>query len=414
MSLALVVSIFFVTATWIVDAQRGFETCEISTEQDCNYAYLKDNLPEGKIAWIVKPGGNTKCLDGSPYGFQVFPGDTDKLMLWFQGGGACYNYQTCVALPIAFRRFRPVKTGIFDMNLEGNPLANGGWTTVINNICSGDMHIGDSIREVTSPDGSKTVTIYQHGYRNTKSVLKWIQNQPEFEPEREMAAGGCSVGVQAWAKLLVKDYGVDKFQLDSFIAFFPLQANVILQRWDACTSLSKLNISDTIVRQCENRFLNSISPIFEDFLENNSGFPVAYIGMIDDSFQILNYALFSNPNFSGDPRELVIALGIATTTFTRYLWNTLTSYKQLDENFSDYIVEGSENCFLSARDVARDPDYISPFSRQTMLQFFGSFLNEDVYDGSPDYPNGFPFNTDDPSGNDPSVVPVFDYLKDKR
>jgi len=418
MSLALVISIFFITASWIVEAQRGFETCEITNEQDCNYSYLKNNLPEGKIAWIVKPGGDTKCLDGSPYGFQVFPGDTDKLMLWFQGGGVCYNYQTCLSAPLFFRdrRLRVVKSGIFDMNLEDNPLVNGEWTTVINNYCTGDMFIGDITRDLTSPDESRTATVYHYGYKNTLSVLNWIQSQPEFGPGQEMAVGGCStgaLGVQAWATVLADDYGFDKFQLDSFIAFFPLRANIILQVWDSCTVFSKLSISVTIARQCNNRFLNSISPIFGDFLEKNPDFPVAYTGTTDDTSQILNYALFSNPGFSGNPQELVIALGIATTTFTRSLWNTLTSYKQLDENFSDYIVEGSGNCYLGSRDVARNSNYNSPYSRLTMLQYFGNFLNRDVYDGSPDYPNGFPFNPD-PSGDDPSEFPFLDYLKDKE
>jgi len=392
------VFIFLIVITSIAEAQRDFAQCEITNEQDCNYAYLENNLPGGKIGWIVKPGGDTKCLDGSPYSFQVFLGDTNKLMLWFQGGGACFNYETCLNLPFIKKKFSVEKNGIMDMNLNGNPLANGGWTTVVNNMCTGDMFIGDAKVDVNDPNGMKKSTVYYNGYKNTLSVLNWIESQPEFQPGQEMTAGGCgtgSFGVQAWAHMLVKIYGFDKFQLDSSIAFYPSRSNVILDRWDACTVYLKLELSDEIVQQCQNKQRNSLSEVFESFLESHTRFPVAYNGMINDMTQIRDYALFSNPDYSGDPQELVAALAVAQSTFTRYLWNTLLMYKELDVNFSDYVVEGSDSCFLSAKDIASNPDYESPYTPRSMLQFFGDFLNRDITNGSPNYPEGFPYDIPD-------------------
>ena len=63
-----------IASTWIANAkslrllkdkkikptQTSFETCVITDEQDCNYAYLKDSLPEGKNFWVVMPGGDSK------------------------------------------------------------------------------------------------------------------------------------------------------------------------------------------------------------------------------------------------------------------------------------------------------------------------------------------------------------------
>jgi len=44
---------------------------------------------------IIEPGGDTVCSDGTPYKFFVRPGAADKLMVYFQGGGACWTGVTC-------------------------------------------------------------------------------------------------------------------------------------------------------------------------------------------------------------------------------------------------------------------------------------------------------------------------------
>ena len=79
-----------------------------------------------------------------------------------------------------------------------------------------------STPELTSPDGLDTVTVFHNGYNNTMYVLTWIKTQPEFPVEQEIASGGCSAGsiaVQAWANVLVSQYGVDKLIPDSYIGY---------------------------------------------------------------------------------------------------------------------------------------------------------------------------------------------------
>src|SRR5690349_7759662 len=59
-----------------------------------------DNLPKardlepGEWTWIY-PGGDTECALGGEYRFLVRPGDTDKLLIHFEGGGACWDGATC-------------------------------------------------------------------------------------------------------------------------------------------------------------------------------------------------------------------------------------------------------------------------------------------------------------------------------
>jgi hypothetical protein len=37
----------------------------------------------------IDPGGETVCAHGDPYTYWVYPGATDNLLLYFQGGGGC-------------------------------------------------------------------------------------------------------------------------------------------------------------------------------------------------------------------------------------------------------------------------------------------------------------------------------------
>ena len=65
-----------------------YTCCNISATNQCLLQDLKD--PDFTL---VLPGGKTRCIfdHSSPFAFQVFPGDVDKILFYFQGGGACFN-----------------------------------------------------------------------------------------------------------------------------------------------------------------------------------------------------------------------------------------------------------------------------------------------------------------------------------
>merc|ERR1712157_294456 len=159
------------------------------------------------------------------------------------------------------------------------------------------------------------------------------------------------------------------------------------------------------VEQCKNGELHTMPPIFQDFLEKHPGFPVAYTGSTKDLTQRLFYAIVSTPNWSGDDAELFPGLVFASTTFPAYQWNTLQEYKSTDENFSDYMVDNELHCLLIRDEVATNPDYSSPYSDATVLEYVDNFLNQDVFDGSPNYPPGFP-ETGELTSTPPSSSPV--------
>lgn len=140
------------------------------------------NLDGLQPGWnIIEPAGQTVCSDGSPYRFFVRPGDSDKLMVFFQGGGACWNGGMCdphlePTYRINLQEVDPNQYhGIFVNGHAENPL--GKYSVVFAPYCSADVHIGDAIASYEAPELEEhlahPVTIQHRGYINADAVLKW-------------------------------------------------------------------------------------------------------------------------------------------------------------------------------------------------------------------------------------------------
>lgn len=122
------------------------------------------------------------CANGEPYAFFVRPADPGKLLIYFQGGGACWDRTTCGLYGPYDRTVGEAgeelgASGIADFEDPRNPVAD--YTTVVVAYCSADVHTGS--RTVTF-DGDTPLTIRFHGYDNATAVLDWTQgNYPDAE-----------------------------------------------------------------------------------------------------------------------------------------------------------------------------------------------------------------------------------------
>lgn len=96
---------------------------------------------EGTWEWY--PVDDAICRDGSPAGLAINVGaDLSKVMVFFEGGGACFEALNCAANPYNItegRRFPP-SSGIFDRHNERNPYRD--WTFVHLPYCTGDVFAG--------------------------------------------------------------------------------------------------------------------------------------------------------------------------------------------------------------------------------------------------------------------------------
>ena len=189
--LVVLVCLLAVASAALVSAQEGGELPAL------------DELDEG---WnMLSPGGDTICSNGTDYAFYVRPGESDKLLIFFNGGGACWFGQICdlqshptyVPVVETEHNMPDTQSGIFDMDNPDNPFTD--YTMVFVPYCTGDVHIGNSVMTYEVPATEDTeareVTIYHNGYNNAMAVLNWVYDNVDA-PE-EVFVSGSSAGAIA-------------------------------------------------------------------------------------------------------------------------------------------------------------------------------------------------------------------------
>ncbi len=136
--------------------------------------------------WVDLEGA--RCQDGSNTGFFVQKGSVNRLVVYFEGGGACFNRETCLSNPQVFdeaggTRRRDAVTVMNDAT-EGNPFQN--WNKVFLGYCSGDIYSG--IRD--KQDGFEGRT--QQGFVNVGLMLERVV--PTFTEIDDVVLTGSSAG----------------------------------------------------------------------------------------------------------------------------------------------------------------------------------------------------------------------------
>ena len=151
--------------------------------------------PVGPIAYqgeTLEP----RCAFDTPYYFFARRGSVNKLLIYYQGGGACWNSTTCGFLQTFDPNVNPSGsdnpnngpfTGFADPNNPANPFRD--WHVVFVPYCTGDLHFGDA--EPTYP-GSPNVHILHRGYQNARTVEKWAREH--FVNPSEIFVTGTSAG----------------------------------------------------------------------------------------------------------------------------------------------------------------------------------------------------------------------------
>ena len=163
---------------------------------------LPNNLEAG---WNrIAPAGETICADGSEYAFYASPGTVNKLVVDFDGGGACWNDGTCSQPSNPENEFGGVYVdgvygspedsgfgGIFDRENEANPFRD--WYHVYISYCTADLHLGDNVATYAGPEGE--LTINHKGAVNTRAALAWVFDN--FSAPETVFVTGLSAGAYA-------------------------------------------------------------------------------------------------------------------------------------------------------------------------------------------------------------------------
>lgn len=175
-------------------------------------------LPQAASAWIELTPQPT-LIDGSTitatcadapgadpaFRFWARRGTGDGLVVYFDGGGACWDDVTC-ALPRLARDARnedgfykaelipgdnPNRmSGIFSLSDPRNPVRD--WSFVFVPYCTGDVHSGSNTATYTNPDTGEPYTIEHRGADNFRVVLEWMR--ANFDAPDQILVTGSSAG----------------------------------------------------------------------------------------------------------------------------------------------------------------------------------------------------------------------------
>lgn len=287
----------------------------------------------------IEPGGETVCSDGSPYRFFVHPGNPDRLLVEFEGGGGCWSAETC-AMEIYTRRITTdpelarqlgLLVGIYDRDNPENPFRD--WTHVYVPYCTGDLHWGNASRAYAGAAS----TIQHKGAVNAASALAWTFENVQA-PSR-VAVVGCSAGGYGsilWAPQVMARYsGASAIQLSDSAAgvvppgFFA----TLLASWDVSSAWPK-DIPSLALES-----LDASRVTLGDLYSGIAGhYPLSSFSQYNtlaDSTQVFFYALTggaitSDEDWSAQMRASMEAIGAA------------------NPNFSSYTAPGTQHCILDS------------------------------------------------------------------
>ena len=165
-------------------------------------------------AWQEIRLPDTMCGNGSQYKFYVYDSPTsNNLLLYFEGGGACWDYPSCSGQAGILGAAHP--NGIPDNYIQDfqpqyvSPLVNGadpgipfrpkkdiatkGYDVVYMPYCTGDVHVGNNVVTYTDPAGLNPPITWRHvGYNNTRKALDYLHTR--FPTVGKLLVSGFSAG----------------------------------------------------------------------------------------------------------------------------------------------------------------------------------------------------------------------------
>jgi hypothetical protein len=159
------------------------------------------------------------CSKNGDYSYFVKRGSTNKLLVYFQGGGACWDFLTCELANVFDNDVNPAgsdnpnntQVGLGDQGNSLNPFAE--WNVVFVSYCTGDIHFGDS-EQTYSGGGLGSRHIEHRGFVNARVVEKFAREH--FVNPEEVFVTGSSAGAYGAffnAPLLRDIYPASKFNV---------------------------------------------------------------------------------------------------------------------------------------------------------------------------------------------------------
>src|SRR5207302_783388 len=133
--------------------------------------------PTGTIDYLGK-ALTPICMNGTPYHYFAKRGSENKLLVYYQGGGACWE-QLTFTLPACDTSVGPgddpdaVMAGFADRSNPANPFRD--WNVVFVAYCSCDIHFGDAAQDYANVNPASPIHVEHRGFDNARVVEKFAR-----------------------------------------------------------------------------------------------------------------------------------------------------------------------------------------------------------------------------------------------
>ncbi|HME73881.1 MAG TPA: pectin acetylesterase-family hydrolase [Myxococcota bacterium] len=184
------------------------------------------------------------CSEGTPWVYFVKRGTVNKLIVYYQGGGACWDFLTCGVFTTFKQTAGPdddptnATTGFGDYSNPENPFRD--WNAVFVPYCTGDIHWGD--RTAVYGTGASAVTIQHKGFVNAQVAEKF--SREHFVDPDEVFVTGSSAG--AYGALLNSVYFEERVYPASRFATLGDAGNGIITQDFLENDFPKWGVADTL------------------------------------------------------------------------------------------------------------------------------------------------------------------------
>lgn len=183
------------------------------------------------------------------YSFWVKEGSTPNLVIYLQGGGSCWNPESCTTSPT----YDPYVTdqdlyqyGIFDLTNEDNPFKN--WYFLYVPYCTADLHWGSGEWQYCFAPGM-FLTIHHRGLDNFLSALSWAKKNFPRRFKKILVTGSSAgamgtMGVFPWVR---KTYPTSKLYVlgDAGIGVGPRELDgIVKMHWNLESPKDLKGVSD--------------------------------------------------------------------------------------------------------------------------------------------------------------------------
>jgi Pectinacetylesterase len=287
----------------------------------------------------VEPGGRTRCGRGGRFAFWARPGAPDRLLVFFQGGGGCWDYRSCAPGTAVFDDRvddgddpSVGGAGVLDLDDPRNPFR--GWSVLYVPSCTGDVYAGDAVRTYRAADG-RAVTVHHRGHVNAVAALDWVARRVP-EPRRVFVTGcsAGSIGSILHASRVIGQYPrAQVAQLGDSLGYLFSRPTDLRSLWGADRLLAGWTPRARAVPPA--RF--TMPRFYRAVASHHPRASFAQVNFYDDAVQ----------------RRFHEATGGAPGEFRRALLGNLAAIRSGSPNFRSCLLEGSTHCALPRPDFYR-------------------------------------------------------------